>query len=818
MSNGDIHYRTHSTCRAEDLVVLIRQRLGEPCAPDHCRSTRLVSVFAVTAVAVAASVFAAVPTPGAAQAFGGAVLVTGDYILVGEAAHEREPGTVWVFARDGDEWTNVAALRSTADLEGRPRTPRAGDGFGTSLARSGDFVFVGDGGLSVMRYRLRDIGNPSPDPVVWTRVSHASGVGDMLAGHGDDLMVAMGRIETGQEVRMYRVAGDGEMSETGDFVAPRASGPVRATPVALEGNLLVVGNPGEDAVHLFERPADDGEWESTAILSPPDRADAPSFFGSSLAIAGGEILVGQMRGGVVHRYAKVDGTWQSAGSLEPEDEEMRPGWGSSLAAEGETLLVGGAQRFQAYRRGEGSWIPAGTSPLYYEAGEGPAFTRTALSLAGQLAVVADPSADFGMGAVMVFSNESGDWVRSSRLVAEHAPLPAVTGGEIACDDGEAAAYDCDHVDLLSFLPREEIGAARGARLNDIWGWTDPETGREYALVGRMDGTSFVDVSDPYNPRYLGNLDRTEGSPASTWRDIKVFKDHAFIVADGAGEHGMQVFDLTQFRDVTEPREFEPTALYTGIASSHNVAINENTGFAYLVGSSGGGETCGGGSHIVDINDPLNPVFAGCFAHANTGRGNTGNSHDAQCVIYHGPDEDYRGREICVNSNETALSVSDVTDKDNPVAVAKADYPNVAYAHQGWLTEDHRYFYSNDELDEVSGLVEATRTLIWDLSDLDDPVMLKEYFSPTKVTDHNLYVKGDRLYMSNNRAGLRVLDIGDPENPVELGYFDTTPWSEDESGFDGTWSVYPYFESGTVLLSSRREGLFLVRPRARRLIP
>ena len=796
----------------------IRPCLGKLCSPDHRRSTRLVPVFVATAVVVATSVFAAVHTPATAQAFGGAVLIAGDYILVGEADHEREPGTVWVFARDGDQWTNVSVLRSTADLQGRPATPRAGDGFGRSLAWSGDFVFVGTGGLSVMRYHLRDIGNSSAEPVVWIWVSHASGVGDVLAGHGADLMVAMGWLENGQEMQMYRVAGDGELSETGSFNGPRASGPVGTTPVALEGNLLVVGNPTEDAVHLFERPADGGEWGSTAILSPPEESSEPSFFGSSLAIAGGEILVGQMREGVVHRYAKVDGTWQSVGKLEPEDEEMRPGFGSSLAADGETLLVGGVRRFQAYRRSEGSWVPAGTSPLYYDAEEGPVFARTTLSLAGQLAVVADPSADFGMGAVLVFSNESGEWVRSGRLVAEHAPLPAIAGGEIACDDGEAADYDCDHVDLLSFLPREEIGAARGARLNDVWGWTDPETGREYALVGRMDGTSFVDVTDPYNPRYLGNLDRTEGSRANTWRDIKVFKDHAFVVADGAGEHGMQVFDLTRLRDVTEPREFEATALYTEVGSVHNVAINEQTGFAYLVGASGSGETCGGGSHIVDINDPLNPVFAGCFAHANTGRSNTGNSHDTQCVIYHGPDEDYRGREICVNSNENALSVADVTDKNNPVAVAKADYPNVAYAHQGWLTEDHRYFYSNDELDEVSGLVDATRTLIWDLADLDDPVMIREYFSPTKVTDHNLYVKGDRLYMSNNRAGLRVLDISDPENPVELGYFDTTPWSADESGFDGTWSVYPYFESGTVLLSSRREGLFLVRPRARRLIP
>ena len=172
----------------------------------------------------------------------------------------------------------------------------------------------------------------------------------------------------------------------------------------------------------------------------------------------------------------------------------------------------------------------------------------------------------------------------------------------------------------------------------------------------------------------------------------------------------------------------------------------------------------------------------------------------------------------MNSNETALSVADVTDKDDPVAVAAADYPGVQYAHQGWLTEDHRYFFSNDELDEVNGTVDATRTLIWDLADLDDPFLLTEYMNPTKATDHNLYVRGDRLYMSNNRAGLRVLDISDPENPFEVGHFDTTPWSADEAGFDGTWSVYPYFESGTVLLSSRREGLFIVRPRARRLIP
>lgn len=86
-------------------------------------------------------------------------------------------------------------------------------------------------------------------------------------------------------------------------------------------------------------------------------------------------------------------------------------------------------------------------------------------------------------------------------------------------------------------------------------------------------------------------------------------------------------------------------------------------------------------------------------------------------------------------------------------------------------------------------------------------------------------RGDRLYLALKRSGLRVLDIADRTNPVEVGYFDTTP--ADPSGadtipagastlaraasFHGAWSVYPFFESGSVLVSSRSEGLFVVRP-------
>jgi len=750
------------------------------------------------------------PAALAAQGFGSSVFAGGGEVLVGEPTSEREPGSVRVF-RAG-RWTETQALYAPAAA--------VRDGFGTALASSGSHLFVGAPGAGAVHVFEREGTEwqhateiPSPGLEAFGRSLAAGGAHLLVAAadgsNGAGVVVAYRRVNGGWEEEA-RLAADGAAAGFG-------------ASVALAGALALVGAPlvdeGRGEAYLFRFDADAG-WQRVARLGGDD-GEAGRAFGSAVAFAGGEALVGaagQDAGlGAIHRFARnADGEWQLAGTVAP-DNASPTAFGAALAVDGARAWVGAplaAGRGLVYRleRSDDGWtVEAG----FDMPGREPVQVGRVVAAGSGHVVAGLPADDFGAGSAVLMDVRSS---RLVRLVSEQVGLSSISGGQIDCEEGLAQGFDCDRVDLLSFIPREELGAPRGIRLNDVWGWTDPATRREYALVGRMDGIAFVDVTDPFNPRYLGNFAKTPGSRSNTWRDMKVFRDHMFVVADGAGQHGMQVFDLTQLRDAAEPREWKPTALYEDVASVHNVAINEETGFAYLVGASGGGETCGGGSHIVDINDPLNPVFVGCFAHPNTGRRNTGNSHDTQCVIYHGPDEDYAGREICVNANETAISIADVTDKSNPVAVARAEYPNVAYAHQGWLTEDHAYFYSNDELDEVSGQVDATRTLVWDLRDLDDPLLVREYYSDTKVTDHNLYVRGDRLYMSNNRAGLRVLDISDPENPTEAGSFDTTPWGEDAAGFDGTWSVYPYFESGTILLSSRREGLFLVKARDERLVP
>jgi len=393
-----------------------------------------------------------------------------------------------------------------------------------------------------------------------------------------------------------------------------------------------------------------------------------------------------------------------------------------------------------------------------------------------------------------------------------SPLASPLASQIKCENGFALEYACLNVDLEAVLPLDHFNSVSA---NDIWGWTDPLTGIEYALLGLREGTAFIDLSNPQEPLYLGHL--PSHTRASLWRDIKVYDGYAFIVSE-ARRHGMQIFDLTKLRDVGgDPVTFEEDAHYSRIASAHNIVINEETGFAYVVGASEGGETCGGGLHMINIQDPRTPVFVGCFQDMGTGRQNTGYTHDAQCVIYHGPDEEHQGKEICFAANETALSIADVTDKTAPVSISAPTYPNVAYAHQGWLDDEHRYFYTNDELDELNGLVDQTRTLIWDVADLDDPILVREYLADNASTDHNFYIRGDLMYQSNYVSGLRILDISDRENPVLVSFFDTVPGSPDEAGFGGSWSNYPFFESGIIVVTSRMEGIFILRKRERTVL-
>jgi choice-of-anchor B domain-containing protein len=378
-----------------------------------------------------------------------------------------------------------------------------------------------------------------------------------------------------------------------------------------------------------------------------------------------------------------------------------------------------------------------------------------------------------------------------------------------CVRGKSAGmYPCDGVDMMSNVPLSELGLSFG---NDIWGWTDSATGDEYALMGGIEGTAFVDISDPKRPVVLGLLPTRSTEGGDFWRDIKVYEDHAYIVSENDG-HGMQVFDLTQLRDVSERKVFTATAVYDGFSSAHNININEDTGFGYVIGT----DTCEGGLHMVNLSDSQSPQFAGCFQEH-------GYIHDTQCVVYSGPDAEHQGREICFSSNaeipatgfadiENRLSIVDVTDKTNPVALSRTPYENDGYSHQGWLTPDQGTFLHGDELDELFDEVDATTTRVWDVQDLDAPFVEGVYSNGTTSIDHNLYTKGNRAFASNYTSGLRVFDTSAAADGQlsEVGFFDLYPENDNASFEGGTWSNYPYFKK-VVAVSSIDRGLFILKP-------
>jgi choice-of-anchor B domain-containing protein len=748
-----------------------------------------------------------------------------------------QTGAVFVYRRgSGGRWTEVSSVSA--------RGLSIQDGFGIAIAVDGNVMAVGAPGSGERRGAVylfeRDGSGRWTERAKLTAGSSAPGdqLGRSVAIRGGVLLAGSpGHAENrGRVVVFRRDGGPSAWSEQGTLVGASSIGAERfGAALALDQDRAVVGAPGlifgdsagAGRAVIFRRNATG--WTKETVLTVRNGGRVRGL-GAALVLSGNEAYLAapgsdSMAGAVYQFRSAAGGKWDQVARLAPAATGQPAFFGGALARDGQDLLIGapfadhGTGMIHVFRRDGSSWKEA---QKLTTTGVGPSTQfGAALAASNGVAVAGAPQADFFEGSVLLYTKDRGGEWRASGTAADTSTtgLAAITGAEAKCEAGKAKSFDCRDSDLVSFLPVSALGGKRGVLLNDIWGWTDSVTNREFALVGRTNGTAFVEVTDPANPKYLGELLMHQGAKSNIWRDIKVYKNHAFIVADGAGPHGMQVFDLTQLRNVQNPPvSFEETAHYDRIHSAHNIVINEKTGFAYPVGNSMGGETCGGALHMIDVRDPTRPKFAGCYADPSTGKARTGYTHDAQCVIYHGPDEQYKGKEICFNASETAVGIADVTDKQHPKAISVAAYPNVSYTHQGWLSEDHRYFYLDDEGDELDGNAPKTRTLIFDVSDLDDPVMAKEFFGTTSATDHNLYVRGNYMYQSNYVAGLRVLDIKDPANPVEVGYFDTVPYGENAPGFSGSWSNFPYFKSGVVAATSMREGLFMIRYRPQTLVP
>jgi len=347
-----------------------------------------------------------------------------------------------------------------------------------------------------------------------------------------------------------------------------------------------------------------------------------------------------------------------------------------------------------------------------------------------------------------------------------------------------AQFDSDKIALLSHIDLRTFGANSG---NDSWGYVS-SSGREYALMGLSNKMAVVEITNPENPVIVGTVSHS----SSLWADIKVYRNVAYVSNESGG--GIDIVDLSDVDNGTVRLVKRLTT--NGLQTSHNLAINTDSGFLYL----GIGNINGGAMVAYDLSDPENPVEAGRY------RGSR--SHDIQVVTY--DSGQYAGREIAFSFSEgRGLDVIDVTDKSDMFLMSRTTYPCLSYCHQGWLSEDKHYLYVDDELDE-SNCGFTTRTLVFDVSsDLENPTLVNTFTSGRPSIDHNQYVRDGFIYQANYTSGLRVFNGNDdPTNPTVAGFFDTYP-EGDSVGFDGAWNVFPFFPSGIVIVSDLDRGLFIL---------
>lgn len=358
-------------------------------------------------------------------------------------------------------------------------------------------------------------------------------------------------------------------------------------------------------------------------------------------------------------------------------------------------------------------------------------------------------------------------------------------GPIVARDGDAGGFPASNVTLLSWLPLDQFPNGQHSA-NDCWGYVSP-SGREYILLGLQSGFSVLEVTNPVSPVQIGFIPGN----GSAWRDIKVIGQYAYGVSEGG--LGIQVIDLGDVdngnvRHVTNKTQ-------SGHSSTHNIIANPDSGYIYLSGANIGN----GGLIAVSLANPEDPIIAGAWT--------TRYVHDAQVVTYtEGP---YAGREIAYCfTGRRGLDVVDVTNKNNMFRIGSTTYPGTTYCHQGWLSEDRQFLFTNDEMDE-GGSFNQTTTHVIDVSNPSSPREVTTFSTGLTSTDHNLYVLGNLVFQANYTSGLRIFDISDPFNAQEIAYLDTAP-TGNAVGYHGAWSTYPYLPSGTIAISDIERGLFLLR--------
>jgi len=315
-----------------------------------------------------------------------------------------------------------------------------------------------------------------------------------------------------------------------------------------------------------------------------------------------------------------------------------------------------------------------------------------------------------------------------------------------------------------------------------WGYTAPD-GREYGILGCHMGLQIVDITDSATMQEVyfkpSNLNFTNPDQGHAWREMKVYSHYLYAVSE-ADSSGIEIFDLQYLPDSVGyiGKYFLP-----GHRKTHT--ISQSGPYLYLNGANA---EFGRGTVIIDLTDPILPVRRGSW--------NIDYVHDSRTI-----------NDTLYTSNIYAgkLSIFDVSNKDSIKMITSFQTSPNPFTHNSAVTKDRKYIFTTDETTNPPGKLK-----IWNIEDLSNIIFVSAW-QPTGITNtivHNIEIYGDTAVISHYQAGLRVLNISNPEAPVEIGWYDTYP-SANTNQFAGCWGVFK-FPSGKIIVSDMQRGLFVLK--------
>jgi choice-of-anchor B domain-containing protein len=313
--------------------------------------------------------------------------------------------------------------------------------------------------------------------------------------------------------------------------------------------------------------------------------------------------------------------------------------------------------------------------------------------------------------------------------------------------------------------------------NEIWGLNI--NGSEIAVIGSTAGTHFFDVTNPQNSSEVAFVAGAYTGPGVIHRDYHDFDGYLYIVCDEGSPSTLQIVDISNL----------PTSVNIVYDSNnllnkvHNIFIDTATAKLYACAT-------GEAMEVFSLTNPNNPTLIYTY-------NDVGHVHDAYV----------KNDTAFLNCGNDGLRIMDFTmvnnSGDTPVELASyTSYPDAGYNHSGWLTDDGTIYAMQDENHGYD-------VKMLDVSDYSNISVLATFNSgvdPNSMA-HNGIIKDDFLYLAYYHDGLRVFDISNPSNPVQVNYYDTY-LPNNHNSYKGAWGVYPYLNSGNILVSDMQTGLYV----------